>query len=131
MVCAVRADHPLVKDDLDLNTYTSLQHLLISPQGSGVSMMDTVLQAQGLSRNIFMRVPHFLVAPMIIAKSDLICTMPKRIAEPFAEVGWLKLLPPPLPCPNFEINLLWHKRFDADPGQAWLRDLIVKVASSI
>lgn len=131
MVCAVRTDHPLVKGNLDLNTYISLQHLLISPTGTGASMMDTVLQAQGLSRNIVMRVPHFLVAPMIIAKSDLICTMPKRVAEPFAEAGWLKLLPPPLACPNFEIDLLWHKRFDADPGQAWLRDLIVDVSASL
>lgn len=63
-VCAVRKNHPLIKRKLlDLETYTALPHLLVSPTGTGPGIVDTVLAQQGLERRIAVRIPYFLARP--------------------------------------------------------------------
>jgi DNA-binding transcriptional LysR family regulator len=33
----------------------------------------------------------------------------------------LRMLPPPLPVPGFDVHMVWHPRMDRDPAHAWLR----------
>src|SRR6185436_5570182 len=70
-VCLVRRDHPTVGDKLTLDQYVSLAHILISPVGGGVTWVDPVLERLGKKRHIALRVPHFLIAPLVVAESDL------------------------------------------------------------
>ena len=50
--CLVRQDHPRVGQRLSLATYVELPHALISPQGSGPSIVYKQLAERGLSRHI-------------------------------------------------------------------------------
>ena len=43
----------------------------------------------------------------LIARSDLIATVPKRLVRERAER--LQLLEPPLPAEGFTIGLVWHR----------------------
>jgi DNA-binding transcriptional LysR family regulator len=72
-----------------------------------------------------------MVAPYIIASSDLLLTMAERVA---------RVLPPPLdlvviePPPELlltgsTISMLWHERTHSDPARRWLRDVIVTEAT--
>lgn len=126
--CLVRADHPAVGETLTLETYASLSHALISPRGSGPSFVDEALAREGLSRRIALRIPFFLAAPTIIARSDLVLTAPRRVAREFAKTLPLRVLPPPIPVASFTVHLIWHERDDADPVHAWLRKAIVRAA---
>ncbi|MFN9857073.1 MAG: LysR substrate-binding domain-containing protein, partial [Pseudanabaena sp.] len=73
-VCACRQDHYLIQDSLSLEEYLTTSHLLISIKEDMVGRVDDTLAIQGLSRNIRLSIPHFLVAPSIIARTDLITT---------------------------------------------------------
>jgi len=73
------------------------------------------------------RVPHFLVVPMILARTDLIVTVPSRVAAVFAQGGNFKVLPLPLRMPSFEVRLHWHQRFHQDPANRWLRQLMAEL----
>ena len=126
--CLVREDHPDVGDTLSLETFARLSHALISPRGSGPSFVDDALAALGLSRRIALRIPFFLAAPMIIARSDLILTAPRRVALQFAKTLPLRVMEPPLPLASFGVHLVWHERDDADPAHAWLRKTICRAA---
>ena len=64
---------------------------------------------------------------MVLERSDLILTLPARVARVFERRGKLKSLPPPVPIPPADVAVHWHERFEADAGNRWLRGLIVEL----
>lgn len=124
--CLVRADHPGVKRTLTLARYVRLGHVLIVVSGEGSSVVDGRLAALGERRRVAVRVASFLAAPMAVAASDLVLTAPTSLAVEFARRYPLRLLPPPLELPTFDIVQLWHERMDDDPGHAWLRGAVAR-----
>jgi DNA-binding transcriptional LysR family regulator len=122
--CLVRADHPEVGDSLDLQTYLSLGHLMITAGApDDVSPVDQVLTARGLQRRVVMRIPHFLGAPHMAARSNLIVTTSAALARYAVEILPLRMLPCPLPMPTTRAFETWHERFNRDPAHRWLRQL--------
>ena len=86
-------------------------------------MIEEALERAGIARRIALRVPHFTVVPMVLERTDLILTLPARVARVFERRGKLKSLPPPVPIPPAEVAVHWHERFEADPGNRWLREV--------
>jgi DNA-binding transcriptional LysR family regulator len=119
----------LARGKLTLQRYLALPHVVVAPTGTPGSLVDTVLAQRGLSRRVTVRVPSFLVAPIVVARSDSINTGPARLARLSAEVYPLSLLPPPLPLPSFQVKLAWHPRLEQDPAQRWLRELICSLCA--
>ena len=74
-VCVLRRSHPALRSRLTLKSFARLRHLLVSPEGEGVALVDHVLGKAGLSREIALRIPDFLVAPALIASSDMVATL--------------------------------------------------------
>lgn len=120
-VCAVRRDHPVVGDTLDAATYFRLRHLHVSSRGEPHGYLDQLFQSRGLRRDVGVTVGHFLIAPFMLPVTDAIATEPRRILEPLAQRLPLRLLAPPMEIPPFEVTQIWHDRYEADPGHAWLR----------
>ncbi|WP_223633488.1 LysR family transcriptional regulator [Corallococcus sp. EGB] len=130
-VCVVREGHPTVRRTLDLDTYLKLTHVLISPKGDGVGAVDLALARRGLPpRRIAVRVPYFLIAPLVVSRSDHILTAPRRLIAAFSNAYPLKVFPPPLPLPSFDILQVWHERFDGDPAHQWLRGLVARAVNA-
>ncbi len=121
MVCVLRRGHPALNRELTLARFVGLKHALISITGEGGGAVDVALAARGLARRIMLRIPSFLAAPLVIARSDLIVTMPRRVAQEFATFAPIVLVEPPLPIPSFTVSQVWHERQHADPRHAWLR----------
>ena len=129
-MCAVRKDHPLGRG-LSLRRYLELEHLLVANPGYGPGAVDGVLGERGLSRRVTMRVPHFLVAPAIVAQTDLVLTLPRRLLLAMANTSKLRITKPPLKIPAFSVQLVWHQRATEDPGSSWLRDQIAASAAEL
>jgi DNA-binding transcriptional LysR family regulator len=129
-VCVVRRGHPLADKKLTLARYVAASHALISPRGKEGSMTDDALTRLGLSRRVAVTVPHFLVAPHIVAQSDLVLTLAARVANMLAApLGLVILKPPPeLGLEGFAMSAVWHERTHADPAQRWMRELFAEVA---
>ena len=126
--CVMREGHPATRRTLTLPRYCELDHLLVAPRGTPGSRVDDVLASLGRTRRVVARVPHFLIAPHVIAASDLCVTMPTRVAQVSAEPLGLALLPTPFEMTGFTIAMAWHERAHADPGHKWLRDQIARAA---
>ncbi len=121
-VCAVRRDHPIVRSDqLTLETYISLPHLLVAPGGYPGSHVDKALAARGLARRVVVKVHTFPTAPAIVASSDMVLTAPARVIEPLAGPLGLRLLPPPLDLDRFPVFAAWHPRAHDDHAHRWFR----------
>jgi DNA-binding transcriptional LysR family regulator len=129
-VCLVRKRHPRVKKSIDLATWTSLRHVFIAPRGTPGGVVDETLAQLGKRRRVAMAVPHFLLAPHVVAGSDLVLTVGARVAEAFAKILPLRVLEPPVKLPGFEVRMYWHERHHRDPAQQWFRELVRAVAEA-
>jgi DNA-binding transcriptional LysR family regulator len=130
-VCIARRGHPQIDGRLTLAQFADAAHVAVFYKAQGPGLIDTLLSEKGYERRSTLLVPHFASVPFIVASSDLIATVPERLARRFAP--WLKLqvLAVPFAMPPFRTSMLWHARFQADAAQVWFRELVLKTASSV
>jgi DNA-binding transcriptional LysR family regulator len=126
-VCLMRRGHPLA-GKLTLDAYVAADHALISPAGGRGGVVDTQLEARGLSRRTALLLPSFLVVPHVVASTDLIVTLPEQVALAFAPLLALHVEATPIPLPGFTMSLVWHERNDHEPGLTWLREQMREAA---
>jgi DNA-binding transcriptional LysR family regulator len=124
--CVVRRGHP-VGPKPSVQEYAALDHLLIAPTAPPTAeqsgYVDAVLAKQGLRRRIVLTVPHFLVAPFIVAHSDLVLTAPMRLLDPFARLLRLRRLDLPMKLAGYKLSQVWARSRDDDANR-WLRSTI-------
>jgi DNA-binding transcriptional LysR family regulator len=125
-VCILREGHPALRRKFDLDAYCAQSHLLVSTGGADTGYVDTVLAKQGKSRRVALTVPAFVGAPIVVAGSDLISTVPRAIGE-FARMHFGTVARPvPLQMPRADAYIWWHQRFQNDPGHRWWRRMLVE-----
>ena len=78
-----------------------------------------------------MQSPHFASLPFLVAGTNLIATVPERLAQQFARQLRLQVLPAPLALPPFRLTLLWHQRHHSDPAHQWLRQTFLQTAERL
>lgn len=128
IACVVRTDHPLANEgEMTLEKYLAANHMLISRTGSNTGLIDDWLAKRQLERRIGLIVPHFLSAPLIVAQTDMVLSLPLRIGQRFTHLAPLKILPIPFELPNFNLVMIWHPLREIDPGHLWLREQIHEV----
>lgn len=129
-VCAMRPDHPLAKE-LTLERFAQAKHLLISLTGEATGFLDQRLESKGLKRRIALTVNQFALAPVVVANSDLICTLAYRTAKNFGLEDKLHLAPLPLDLEPTSINMMWHERNHLDSAHVWLRSLLMTICENL
>ncbi len=132
MACVVRKDHPLAQEgELTMQQYLQANHMLISRTGSNMGVIDDWLAQRKFERRIGLIVPHFLSAPLIVAQTDYILSLPLRIGQQFASFAPLQVLPLPFELPVFKQVMIWHPLRDKEPGHIWLRQQIIDVCNQL
>lgn len=114
-----RAKHPALRrpDRLDL----SLPQLHVSPRGGVQGKFERKMK---LERNVVLFTPHYLVAPWVLASTDLLAALPERVARRFAENFPLQVLPLVLPHQVLHVQQLWHPYRQHHPAHRWLREQV-------
>lgn len=125
LVVLARQDHPSIKDTLDLETYLSLEHVLVTGRRRGGGYEDAALARQGVSRRIRLRCQHHAAANEVVKRSDLVLTVSQGHAEVINRDARNKVLPLPLEIPPLELFLYWHANVDADPAGEWFRKRVI------
>ncbi len=82
-----------------------------------------ILQLLNLEDRLRLTTEHFMVLPSIVKATDLAVVMPRNIARGFE--GGYAIVEPPFPLRDFTVSLHWSRRFEVDPGNRWLRQVIV------
>jgi DNA-binding transcriptional LysR family regulator len=65
--------------------------------------------------------------PLIVASTDLIVSLPGRVAEASARLVKVKVHPLPVPLPSFDVSLYWHARVENDAANRWLRNAMLEL----
>lgn len=127
-VCMTRPDHPLGRRaPLTLKEFVGARHVLIESMGSGHQRLERALAEHGVHDNVALRVPHFVVVPLIVAGTDLVVSLPARVAGASARLARVKVHPLPIPIPSFDVSLYWHERVEKDAANQWLRGTLTEL----
>ncbi|KIN15855.1 LysR family transcriptional regulator [Vreelandella titanicae] len=128
-VCILRKDHPAIRQGLNLETFLSLTHLLVSPENDRFGVVDTALAKQGLKRQLALTLPQLYAAPALVASSDMIATILEGVVEASGQTERLYVGSPPIELDPVPFTLSWHRRNDTHPAQRWFRERVIEVFS--
>jgi len=120
----MRPDHPAAGQEMTLDLYLSLSHLIASSVGARI--IDDKLARRGLSRRIAVTIPNLAAAVAILENTDLCALLPEQWIELYVEPGRLVTTAPPIADLGFTVDIIWRAQDDADAGQRWLRQLIIE-----
>ena len=120
-VCVVRPRHPNFRDGMSVTAFEASDHAVADSSGMAHELLERALTRYGIRRSLRLVVPEFMVLPLIIENSDLLVVMPSRLAEQFARLIPLQILPLPVNVSSYDIQIYWHERYHHDPANRWLR----------
>ena len=120
-VVLVRAGHPFSGCKATAATLGQIEYALIRTHADTARL----LRELGLQDKIRLTIPHFMVIPAILTLTDLAVLLPIRVAQTFLQMGRYEILKPALKSPEFDVCVHWGWRVESDPGNKWLRELVI------
>jgi DNA-binding transcriptional LysR family regulator len=115
------------KGPLKLKEYLGFRHISVETQPHQQNLIDRSLGETGLQRRVTAHLPYFLAAIHMLERTDLVLTMPARIAEPVVTLLGLPRLKAPKEIPSIRYSMVWHPRFDSDLLHIWLRETVRQI----
>jgi len=124
----IRVDHPVAAGKLTLKQYLQIEHAVVRAESRTEEVIEQFLTRKRLRRNVVLTTPHFASAPMVVAQSDLIVTIPEPIARYFSQVSaHLRMVELPFKPPRIELKQFWHRKFHHDERSRWLRGVVSRI----
>lgn len=121
-----RMGHPriLPGTPIDIDAFCAEHHVVAAPGGTAGGIVDQTLRTHERTRTVAVTTTGFLSALDLVARTDLIATVPSRLAEAQAENFHLIVAEPPVAPRPFGVAATWHRRADGDPAIGWLVNLL-------
>lgn len=126
--CIMRAGHPLASGRLTVKRLLDHPHVAATAHGTSAGIVDRAFAARGLRRQVPVSVSLFSTVLGLVAESDLVAFLPRRLCRVHAHRFGLVTRKPPLPIPGYTLSLVWHRRTAHDPAHVWLREQILRLA---
>jgi LysR family transcriptional regulator, nod-box dependent transcriptional activator len=112
------------KAPVTMKEYLSFRHISVETQPNQQNPIDRSLSETGLQRRVAVHLPYFLAAIRMLETTDLVLTMPARVAEPMLDLLDLRCVKAPKEIPPIRYSMVWRPCFDSDLLHAWLRDTV-------
>jgi DNA-binding transcriptional LysR family regulator len=131
-ICLARRTHPILqKTQNSPEEFASLPHLAISPRGDPTTLIDDLLAEAGFRRNTVLTIPHFLAAPLIVARTDLVAIIDRSIARLFDSDPNLTAFELPISLRRVTIELLTSVGRAEDAALKWFHDECMAACRSV
>jgi DNA-binding transcriptional LysR family regulator len=127
-VCLLRANHPITASTLSMSQFLAAEHAVVYGAGRTNEIFERFLRARKIHRHVVLETPHFMSIPHIIALSDLIVTVPHAVGMFVKDVHMnIRIAQPPMRTPKIDLKMHWHRNFQRDPKNKWLRELVASL----
>ena len=132
LVCLARKGHPVIRGQLTPELFFSVPH--IRPR-IGYDLIGREIDAlvASLKRKIHVsaQVESFLTVSHVVARTDMVATLPEFAARLFAANLPLQILELPFALSDSKIFLFWHERTHRQPSHRWFRQLLSDVTKTL
>ena len=114
-----------------LKQYLQLPHALVETLAGQQTLVDRPLAQLGTKRRVVLILPFFVPAIFVIAQTDLILTVPRRLAKITAGIAGVRVVEPPREIKTFPYFMAWHPRLSTEPAHKWFREQLRMAARTI
>jgi DNA-binding transcriptional LysR family regulator len=128
---AVRRGHPIGAKLKRREAFLNARHVAVVIRGQNADLIDTWLLSKGVRRRIALVVPGYIEALHVVARSDLVAFVPRRLIAALAKPLSLTAIAPPLDPGIDEQFMFTPTRAQMDPGSIWLRKLMLDVGRGL
>lgn len=125
-----REDHP-ARRRWDERAWATYPHVRVRVSSGRESPVDTAARTSQLARRPGPVLPHFLLAPPLLARTDLLMTVPRAVLADVAPRFGLVALPCPVKLAPIDLSLCWSAQLDRDPAVSWFRAQVFAVATEV
>lgn len=127
-VCVARTGNPFVdRGTLTREGFESAPHAAIRTEGRSQEVIEVALDDIGVKRQVLVTLPHFLGLLSIVPNTDLMGIIPGDLASIFERQPGIGIHPLPFKSPSVRVVQAWHRRYDQDAANQWLRGLVKDV----
>ena len=139
-VIAVRTGHPLTRGKVTKERLVEFPQVVVEPAGTKENETDGFTDGRGAGRRVWIEralhefqegkvdlvgraavcVPNFASVAPFLQLSDMVATLPRRLALWAAAHAPLALLDLPYASMTVDIEMLWDQGADQDQGLQWL-----------
>jgi DNA-binding transcriptional LysR family regulator len=124
---AVRRGHPAGPRLKTRDAFLKARHVAVIIRGQSEDLIDGWLRAKGIERRIALVVPGYLEALHVVARSDLVAFVPRRLIAALSKRLSLLAVAPPLDPGIDEQFMFYPTRAQMDPGSIWLRGIMLGI----
>lgn len=123
-VVVMSKTHPFSNKPLTISDYANADHLLVAPLGMRRGFIDEILEQHGYKRNIKLSVPSFSEITHEHLDAGYIVTLPNQVASALTDNQNSVSYPLPFDVPTFNYYMFWHRRFNNNQRNRWVRDIL-------
>ena len=122
VVVIARKNHPIFKTHLSHDDYLNAKHIILKFHHSSLTMLEDFLRInKRIPRKVMAEVRQYVAIPGLITQTDCIATVPKKMAEYYAQHQAIKIFPFPFEIEKTKTFMIWHKAMNQDQGHQWLK----------
>ena len=121
------------KGTISMEEYLGFRHISVETLPHQQNLIDRSLSEAGQRRRVAVHLPYLLAAIRMLETTDLVLTLPARIAEAVPGLSGLSGLPrfkAPKEIPPIRYSMVWHPRFDSDTLHGWMRETVREIFRS-
>ena len=126
--CIARKNHPVFDGHISLEQYCDAEHIHVTNGKEDSTYLDSALAQQNISRNVVFTGYSHLVTSVLVLESDAIMTIPKVLADTYANYLDLQVIDLPIEVSPLQTYMFWHENVQDDPANTWLREKILETA---
>ena len=119
--CIVDANHPLRGPRLERADFEASGHVVMQPPNGGESFALRICRDAGLTLHEEVRTFSFASMPLLVAGTQRIALIQRRLALTQANNPTLRLVEAPMDLPALEQAVQWREHRDRDPLLTWIR----------
>jgi LysR family transcriptional regulator, nod-box dependent transcriptional activator len=116
-----------VGDSVTLAEFLKLKHVAVRFSSVGPTFEGWFIERFGNERLIEITAGSYAAVPFLLTGTNRIALMHRRLAEAFAAMMPLRLLPPPVEIPHLNEALQWHVYNDTDECLTWVRNHLIRI----
>lgn len=129
-VFVVGRDRPEASSGLTIEQLETLPWVTFRLHGGHVPPLE-FLHSQGVVTRFDAVVGDFVSIPFLVAGTDRIGLVPRRLADLLTEASGTRVVESPIPLPALIMTLLYHPSKELDPGHAWLRGRLAQLPTLV
>jgi DNA-binding transcriptional LysR family regulator len=127
-VCLIDQASSASHGKLTVERYRQLQHCVVRPTPEVRMRVELAWEKLGIAPRVTAVAPGYAVLVMTLPRTGLLATVPRRVAQVFANSFGLRVYECPIPLDRQRGELRWHRRNDGDPVHTYLRSVLRRVA---